>query len=534
MTDRVVDLDARRKASLGDLAEATPAGRDRYVDFLRAFSILVVVLGHWLIATIFLRDGEASGVNALEVVPGLWIATWLLQVMPVFFLVGGFSNLVSYESVLRRGGGYARFIHDRLRRLMRPTAVFLIVWLGLTALAEYAVRVDREVLGEATRLLGRPLWFIGIYLIVIALAPPMVRLHHRFGAAVPVAMVAGAAAVDVADIGLGIPFVGYLNFGLVWLLVHQLGFFYADGRLTRMPRAATALAAVGGLAALTALTTLGPYSPSMVGLVGERSNTNPPTVCIIALTVWQVGLILLLRPSISRWLQRRRVWAAVIGLNLVIMTVFLWHQTAMLAGAGVLLPLGFPQPEAGSALWWALRPVWILVLSLALVLLVIVFGRFERPPAGKGAPDPAEPGRGKPLPPQPLGTSRVAAVFPAAAGLGAAFVVLGVLGFAVGGFDGLLGDRVSTLIVLDLSPLQNVFHLMVGGVLANGAVRGRAALAGALAAAGAALLVIGLLGLYTAGRPAVDILALNPAGNLLHLGAAAGLLGLWASARRSP
>ncbi len=34
----------------GDLAEATPGERNRYVDFLRAASILVVIFRHWLVA----------------------------------------------------------------------------------------------------------------------------------------------------------------------------------------------------------------------------------------------------------------------------------------------------------------------------------------------------------------------------------------------------------------------------------------------------------------------------------------------------
>ena len=31
------------------LAEQTPASRNRYVDFLRAASIIVVIIGHWLV-----------------------------------------------------------------------------------------------------------------------------------------------------------------------------------------------------------------------------------------------------------------------------------------------------------------------------------------------------------------------------------------------------------------------------------------------------------------------------------------------------
>ena len=66
--------------------------------------------------------------NAVGVVPGTWLLTWVLQVMPLFFFVGGFSNLVSYRSVQRAGGGYRDYLRRRMARLYRPVAVFLAVW----------------------------------------------------------------------------------------------------------------------------------------------------------------------------------------------------------------------------------------------------------------------------------------------------------------------------------------------------------------------------------------------------------------------
>ncbi|MEO7803005.1 MAG: hypothetical protein ABIS18_00725, partial [Actinomycetota bacterium] len=124
----------------------------------------------------------------------------------------------------------------------------------------------------------------------------------------------------------------------------------------------------------------GPYAQSMVG--GGRtgaSNNTPPSICLIALTIWLVGLAMLARPMVSRWLQGRRAWSSVIAANSMIMTVFLWHLTALLVVSITILPTGFPQPEAGSGAWWALRPVWILMLVVFLVPFVFLFGRFERP-----------------------------------------------------------------------------------------------------------------------------------------------------------
>ena len=119
-------LRARRGAGSFDpaaAAAATPATRDRWVDALRAGSLLVVVLGHWLMV-VLTSDGEIT--NALTVVPALQPLTWLLQVMPLFFLVGGVAHSYALDSLDRRvppgsPGRYAAFFRARAVRLLRPS-----------------------------------------------------------------------------------------------------------------------------------------------------------------------------------------------------------------------------------------------------------------------------------------------------------------------------------------------------------------------------------------------------------------------------
>jgi len=482
-----------------EMAAATPSTRDRYADFLRAFSICVVVFGHWLVAVVYWRGGSIEGINALEVIDGLWIATWVLQVMPVFFFVGGFANLRSWEASRRRGEGYAGFLYTRLLRMMRPTMVFLGVGLIVITILD-ALNVADNAVFPASELIARPLWFLGVYMIVIALAPVMVALHRRFGIGVVLAMAAVAVAVDVFRFGFDLSGVGYINYPVVWLLAHQLGFFYGDGGLDRLrwPLAA------GGLAAMVALVNLGPYPGSMVGLGrDEFSNMDPPTVAIAALILWEVGLAMLLRPAVTRWLQRLRVWAGVIWVNTVIMTVFLWHLTAMLFGIGILYPLGWPQPEAGTAQWWLLRPVWVAALLGILAGLVLAFGRFE---ARRVKPVVAQAG---------------SVVSAACSALGALLVILGVLGFAMGGMHQLFSETGTELIVFNLNPLQNVLHIAAGAVLLRGSlgspgvVRASALL---VAATMATMAIVGMIGM---GEGAHNWLAANTADNLFHWAAAA-------------
>ncbi|KAA6203442.1 acyltransferase, partial [Streptomyces parvus] len=265
-------------SSVRELAGATPATRDRYVDLLRVASLGAVVLGHWLMAAVT-PDGVG---NLLAVVPALQPLTWLLQVMPVFFFVGGFSHALSYRSLLRKrpeaapgaaaDSVYSAFLRARLQRLLRPTMVFVLVW-GAAALLVQLLGGGGGLTGVTLRMVTQPLWFIGIYLAMVAFTPPLLKLHERYGWGAFAGLAGAAVTVDVLRFAAGVPYVEFLNFAFVWLAVHQLGFLRADGRI-HLRRAA--LLAGGGLVTATALVVFGPYPLSMVGMPGEKVSNMAP------------------------------------------------------------------------------------------------------------------------------------------------------------------------------------------------------------------------------------------------------------------
>lgn len=439
----------------------TPVGRDRYVDLLRVASLAAVVLGHWLMITAVPGPaGSTEITNLLAVAPGLQPVTWLLQVMPIFFLVGGFSQATAWASTRRRSGTYADYLRARAGRLLRPTAAFIACWLVLGA-AVAGTGHDVGLVRVALRTVAQPLWFLGVYLAVVALAPPMWWLHRRvgrFAPAVPAGMFAAAGVVDVLRFTAGQHRLAYLNLLLVWVGVHQLGYLYADGTLQRGGRRLAGLLAGGGLAAVVALTALGPYPVSMVGVPGEAvSNMSPPTAALAAHAVWLTGLVLLLRGPLARRLARPAVWQAVIVGNIIAMTAFLWHLTAAFVAIGVGLALGWTGPPAASALWWLWRPVWVLALAAITAGLVCIFRRFDPVrPTPERTGEPASPAAPAP-----------ARWRTAAAGCGAASCVLGVLGISTVGFGGLLEGRTATLIVVPLNAAASVALVVAGaGLLA--------------------------------------------------------------------
>jgi len=221
-----------------------------------------------------------------------------------------------------------------------------------------------------------PLWFLGVYVGIVALAPFTARLHARRPVATLVALAAGIGLADVGRLGFGVDEVGLLGSALVWVFCHQLGYVWRDWRSSRSATPVW-LAGLGGLAALT---TFGPYSRSMVAVRGEGvSNMSPTTACIAALGVIQLGVVLAVAPRLRAWLQRRNVWKAVVSANAVAMTVFCWHMTALVGFLFLYQAAGFTLGREATAAWWLTRPLWIVGPGLLLAGLMAVFARVELP-----------------------------------------------------------------------------------------------------------------------------------------------------------
>lgn len=375
------------------------SSRDLTLDLARVFCVLVVVAVHLLFVGV---GPDASGGIAvsrpIEELPWFAAATWVGQVMPLFFVVGGFATATSLRNARRRAlasgtdaDAVARgYIHTRMQRLVRPSLpllAFLAVALGGATL----VGVDAALLDAVATGVGSPLWFLGAFLICQLAAPPLLSLHERAPRATVAVLFAGVVLVDVLRYGIagapvdqsGASVLGYLNLLFMWPLVQQLGFWYADGWFARRAWWQLVLLAALGWAALVPLTVWGPYSFDML------TNLNPPTVPLVALGVGQAALLQLLKPPLTALMRTRAMRAIVFVIGTRLMTVYLWHLTLILAVAGVGLLLPALAPAAGTPAWWWTRPLVFLVVLGLIYLLSLPLGRFERPapfsrPAGWG------------------------------------------------------------------------------------------------------------------------------------------------------
>jgi hypothetical protein len=192
------------------------------------------------------------------------------------------------------------------------------------------------------------------------------------------------------SIGTDRLWVGFANYLVVWATVHQLGYAWLDGRLagTRRRVALAGLGAVG----LVALVWAGPYPVSMIGLDDAVVNNSYPTrVTLAFLAMLQAGVVLALEPVLARWMARPRAWAGVVLVSSRIMTLYLWHLTAMVSVIGASMLLGGVGlgVEPLSRGWWLSRPLWWLVLGAVTLGFIAAFGRFETPRPDDSPPPPA-------------------------------------------------------------------------------------------------------------------------------------------------
>ncbi len=353
---------------------ASPApARDPFIDLLRVLGMAAVVAQHWTIPVLSFDGSRLTTGNALSA-PGMWVITWISQVMPLVFFAGGAANAISFG---RATDGGPQWLVVRLRRLAWPLLPLAAVWVPLPHLL-LMLGVPAQPLKVGAMLTGQLLWFLAVYLIAVTATPYLLRLHREHGLRVPAALAACAVLTDVVRFSTGFEAIGSLNIVFVWLAVHQLGFLYAEGRLT--PRAPLPwLLAAAGFGAGALLVAFGPYPGSMIGLPGaEMSNMAPPTLAMLAVAAGQIGLASLLRPWIARLPSRRLLaWA---GPRM--MTAYLWHMPALFVVVGVVVVgLRLDTPTPGGPFWLAGWPFWLALLGLVMWPLLTGFARFEEPPA---------------------------------------------------------------------------------------------------------------------------------------------------------
>jgi peptidoglycan-N-acetylglucosamine deacetylase len=320
-----------------------PRGRNRYLDTLRAVALIRVVTYH-----------------ATD-------AGWLSIVFPSMGVMFALAGSLMAASLDRRPPWTV--VRQRLRRLLLPFWLFAaVVVVAMFRHGWTDWRPDRLVFwllpiadppGTAwAEQVIDPLWYVRAYVWFVLLSPVLLWAYRRWPVAtllMPLLLV-GATAVGALDpewLGLSGPAVlDFGAYGACWLL----GFAHRDGSLRRAPL--TALIGLAGGAVLLGLAwALVHPDPDS----GYDLNEIP-----LGQALFSVGVVLLLlrpRPQLA-WLARVPVLDRLVTLlNARAVTVYLWHEVALVLAVPVNDRLGLETTPELLTTAWVLIGIAVLALG---------------------------------------------------------------------------------------------------------------------------------------------------------------------------
>jgi hypothetical protein len=411
---------------------AAPAEISRWA-LLGAGGVVLLLLGESVTAL-------AHWAGAAET--ALWPLTWLAQLAPLIYFAGGHANAAGWRAEQEAGGGYRHYLAERASPLLRPALIFAVVAL-LTPLALELLGSPAGTTATVMRIALHPLWLLGVYLLTIVCAPPLLALHRRAPVPSAAGLLALVAGGELAASWSGSPLPRYVATFAIALLAQQLAFAHADG--LRPARRLLAAAAAAGVAGLLGVSVLRDGPPVLLGSPGAPAAFSAPPWGVLLLGLVQLGVLGLLARPLARLGDRPGVARACRLVLRAPMSLYLAFLAAML----LLVAVVYLPGRIADGLSWLIRPRTLVAVGLLAVPATLVFWWFERHTHGVRAPRAADhPGR------------RTAVLTRAAAGLGIGYATLGVFGFALTRFGGVAAD--ADLLGLRLDPIQSLVHLLLG------------------------------------------------------------------------
>jgi hypothetical protein len=414
------------RAALTETEEA----QARSMSYLRILSLTGIVLGESLLAFTMRDDLEPAWA---------WPFTWLLQLVPLFFLAGGHSNVLAWRAM---EGHYVTYLVSRVGWLIRPVLAFVIAWLVIPLSLEL-LRAPESAVTAFSRLVVQPLWLLGLYVLVVAATPLMHRLHRAFPLVTPVVLLAAVVGLSFA----GGSVAAHAGGVLVALLFGQLAFHYADGTLWRVPRPVLLGVACAAFAGLVLLTVFGAQPKLQLAEPTGYAAFAPSLAGVLLIGIVQTALVALPRERGLHAISTSAPARVVAVVRARPMTVYLVYLCAMLVLEGLL-----EVTRTTAGIGWLTQPRTIFAVGLVAMPTVLAFLWFERRP-----PAPLEPAPG----PVPARTWQdTLAVI-----LGVAYAAVGVVGFAVAGLSG--WTESATVLGLPADPMANLIHLLLGWYLVH-------------------------------------------------------------------
>ena len=313
-------------------SQNTSISRERFIDFIKVIGLLMVTFNTEYLLDFKNSGGELLVLNESFTTPYKTRFTWFTTGISLFFFSTGFTNKIAWYSNVGRDGSQWKFLTDRVNSLMGP----VLVWIAsITVLLNVFFRflnfplfltTQDDGIVTITEFLMWPLWIVAIYLVVVIFCPVTIYLHKKNPYLTVVTFIFLTVAIDTIDLSISLSYIKLFNYLLFWLTIHQLGYFFADGKMfTYKASIFVTLSIISYIYLFYKFDTSNQFMSVSSYRLSLLTNEDPPTVYYLIASVGLLSFFLFFRKSFEEMLQNKRIWLVLSFIHSNIYTIFLWH-----------------------------------------------------------------------------------------------------------------------------------------------------------------------------------------------------------------
>ncbi len=313
-------------------AKNTSISRERFIDFIKVVGLIMIIFNTEYLLEFKNSAGELLVYNESFTSSVKTRFTWFTTGISLFFFSTGFTNKIAWYSNVGRDGSQWKFLTDRVNSLIGPVLVWIAsitlllnVFFRLLNFPLYLTTQDDGIV-TITEFLMWPLWIVTIYLVVVIFCPLTIYLHKKNPYLTVVALLFMTIAIDTIDFSISLSYIKLFNYLLYWLTIHQLGYFFADGRIFKYK---TSIFVTLSIFSYIYLFYKFDTSNDFMSVSGYRlielSNEDPPTIYYLISSVGLISFFLFFRKSFEEMLENEKTWLLFSFIHSNIYTIFLWH-----------------------------------------------------------------------------------------------------------------------------------------------------------------------------------------------------------------
>ncbi len=312
--------------------DSTSISRERFIDFIKVTGLLMIILntnylikfsdayGEYLIFNLSFNDSFKTTYS------------WFTVGTALFFFSVGFTNKIAWYANVGRDGSQWKFLTDRVNALLGPVIVWIfVITISFNIYNRYAdiplfLTSQDDGIVPLTEFIMWPLWLVSIYLVVVIFCPVTLYLHKTNPYLTLSGLILATVIVDTFEFSLAFSYLKLINYLLFWLTIHQLGYFFADGKIFSMK---ISFFMTIFILCFGYLFYKNNVSEEFMSLASYRliqlSNEDPPTIYYLIASIGLSSGFLILRKPIEKLLENKLIWSILSFIHANIFTLFLWH-----------------------------------------------------------------------------------------------------------------------------------------------------------------------------------------------------------------